>query len=82
MKELLKKQSALFWIAAVFLGVILLMALVPQLFTHYDPIEQNMNFFKSRPHYTGLEPTIWEEMYFPEWYTVQDWIWRLVFSPC
>ena len=32
MKELLKKQSALFWIAAVFLGVILLMALVPQLF--------------------------------------------------
>lgn len=37
MKELLKKQSALFWIAAVFLGVILLMALVPQLFTHYDP---------------------------------------------
>ena len=67
MKELLKKQSALFWIAAVFLGVILLMALVPQLFTHYDPIGQNMNdFFKSRPHYIGLVPTIWEEMYSPE----------------
>lgn len=49
MKELLKKQSALFWIAAVFLGVILLMALVPQLFTHYDPIGQNMNELLQKP---------------------------------
>ena len=58
MKELLKKQSARFWIAAVFLGVILLMALVPQLFTHYDPIGQNMNELLQKPstlHWFGTD---------------------------
>ena len=58
MKKILKKKPVAFWIAIVFLAIVLCMAFFPQLFTHYDPIEQNMTELLQKPsakHWFGTD---------------------------
>ncbi|MCD7841189.1 MAG: ABC transporter permease [Lachnospiraceae bacterium] len=53
-----KKFSIAFWIASAFLALIVLMAVVPGLFTPYDPIGQDMTALMQKPssaHWFGTD---------------------------
>lgn len=52
------KYSLSFYIAVVLLGIVILMALFPGMFTGYDPIEQNMTALLQKPsseHWFGTD---------------------------
>lgn len=58
MKKIFQKQSVFFWIAAVFLLLIIVMALFPGLFTSFDPIAQDMTALMQKPsadHWFGTD---------------------------
>lgn len=57
-KRLFGKHSVFFWIAVLFLIIIFAMALFPGLFTHYDPIKQDMTALLQKPsaeHWLGTD---------------------------
>ena len=58
MRDILKKQPPIFWAAAIFLLLVLAMALAPGLFTSYDPIAQDMKSLLQKPssaHWFGTD---------------------------